>query len=412
MSRLNEEIENILSEADSPTESANSAGGESKAETLVTDDPAAKTDEAPTDKEGESLPMTTTSKAPSRKGDKVNSEDDPVDPPTGVKSVVDEVDPHNGLPISESKDEDDDEDDDDDLDESKLDNFGGKKAKPFTKEDGKKTKKEEKDDEDDDIKESFASLDLEEDIAALTSGHADLSEDFKVKAKMMIEAATRVKLEEAYETLKERMEYRYEVKLNEAKAEHEEYLEEKLDSYTNYVADEFMKENKLAVDHGIKNDMTESFIEGLKTLFAEHYVEIPEDKQDIVGELSEKLEETQTDLSEAIDQINALKSNLKDKTKSEIIEECVEGLSDTRADKIRALSEQVAFDSEDSYRDKVETIVESYASVKQADSANATGVLTEDVETNSLNDQPADMSDPMARYAATLGAVATRPKQV
>ena len=203
--------------------------------------------------------------------------------------------------------------------------------------------------------ETVAEYDIEEDVNALLGGE-DLSEDFKAKAKTIFEAAINTKVAE----VKEALEAQYQEQLADRLVEATEELKERVDSYVEYVADEWVNENELAIEQGLKTEMTESFLGGMKSLFEEHYVTIPEEKYDVLESMVEKLDDMETKLNEQIEKNIALNSRLSESVADGILDEVSEGLASTQKEKLASLSESVEFESEESYREKLETLKESY----------------------------------------------------
>ena len=252
----------------------------------------------------------------------------------------------------------------------------------------KKSKKSEEDDED--MKEGF---DIEEDVNALLGGE-ELSEQFKAKAKTIFEAALKSKVTEIKEAL--------EVQYSEALAEEVEVVKEELsnrvDAYLEYVSDEWFAENALAIEGGLKTEMTESFLEGMKGLFEEHYVTIPEDKYDVLESMVDKLDDMETKLNEQIEKNIALNKRLAESVADGILDQVSEGLASTQKEKLASLAESVGFESEEEYREKLETLKESYFSRSVSPSAK-TETLSEGVD--SSHDS---VSGSMAAYLKTLSA--------
>ena len=252
----------------------------------------------------------------------------------------------------------------------------------------KKSKKSEEDDED--MKEGF---DIEEDVNALLGGE-ELSEQFKAKAKTIFEAALKSKVTEIKEAL--------EVQYSEALAEEVEVVKEELsnrvDAYLEYVSDEWFAENALAIEGGLKTEMTESFLEGMKGLFEEHYVTIPEDKYDVLESMVDKLDDMETKLNEQIEKNISLNKRLAESVADGILDQVSEGLAITQKEKLASLAESVEFESEEEYREKLETLKESYFSRSVSPSAK-TETLSEGVD--SSHDS---VSGSMAAYLKTLSA--------
>ena len=207
------------------------------------------------------------------------------------------------------------------------------------------------------------SIDVKDDVEALLRGE-EFSEEFKFKAATIFEAAVKSKVVEELEKL----EKTYEEKLEEKVAEIAESVEARVDAHLDYVAEQWVSENELAIDNGLRSDLTEEFILGLKELFEQHYVDIPEDKYDVLGEMSEKLDQMEEKLNEQIEVNVELKKSVGTYIKDGIIAEVSEGLAQTQKEKLASLAEGVEFVSEESYREKIETIKENYFPKSQASS--------------------------------------------
>ena len=231
-------------------------------------------------------------------------------------------------------------------------------------------------------------VDIDDDVNALLGGQ-ELSEEFRDKAKTIFEAALKSKVTE----LREAMEAHYEAKLVEEVEGMKDELIERVDSYLEYVADEWLQENALQVERGIRTEMTESFLEGMRGLFEEHYVSIPEDKYDVVENMVDKLDEMESKLNEQIEKNIAITKSLSEATGGNILSDVSEGLSSTQKEKLASLAEGVEFESEESYKEKLETLKESYfkAAPKRSDSE----VLNESAATP-------DVSGSMAAYIQAL----------
>ena len=201
---------------------------------------------------------------------------------------------------------------------------------------------------------------IEEDVNALLSGE-DLSEEFKEKAKTIFEASINAKITDIENQLNEQ----YEKALNEQVEEFKVELNERTDAYLEYVAQEWMEENALQVENGIKTEMTESFMEGMKKLFEEHYVTLPDDKYDVLENMVDKLDEMETKLNEQIEKNVALNQKLGESTAQTIFNNVAEGLAVSQKEKLQSLAESVEFESEESYRGKIETLKESYFGAKK-----------------------------------------------
>ena len=202
---------------------------------------------------------------------------------------------------------------------------------------------------------TYEEIDIEEDVTALVEGE-ELSEEFREKAKTILEAAIKGKVVE----IKEVLDAEYESKLLEEVTEIKSALNERVDSYLEYVADEWFTENQLAVEAGLKEELTESFMTGLKGLFEEHYVTIPEEKYDAFDTMVEKLDDMEQKLNEQIEKNIGLTKEISESRKQIVVDESARGLTETQKDKFQELVEGVDFESEESYRGKIETIRESY----------------------------------------------------
>ena len=198
-------------------------------------------------------------------------------------------------------------------------------------------------------------VNIEDDVNALLGGE-DLSEDFKAKAKTIFEAAINSKVAEVKVALEEQ----YAAKLEEGVAAEKASLSERIDSYLEYVADEWFTENQLAVEGGLKEELTESFLGGMKNLFEEHYVQIPEDKYDVLESMVEKLDDMESKLNEQIEKNIGLNKRLAESVADGILESVSDGLASTQKEKLASLSESVEFASEQEYREKLEVLKESY----------------------------------------------------
>jgi hypothetical protein len=238
-------------------------------------------------------------------------------------------------------------------------------------------------------------VDIEEDVNALFGGE-DLSEEFKEKAKLVFETALNAKVSE----VKEALEAKYQETLDERIAEEKASLSERVDNYLEYVADEWFTENALAVEQGLKTDMTESFLSGMKSLFEEHYVTIPDDKYDVLESMVEKLDDMETKLNEQIEKNVSLNSRLGESVANGILESVSEGLASTQKEKLASLSESVEFESEESYREKLETLRESYFSSKAKSPAAKSDTISEGVDSADAT----DVSGSMNAYLKTLSA--------
>jgi SHS2 domain-containing protein len=198
-------------------------------------------------------------------------------------------------------------------------------------------------------------VDVTADVNALVEGE-ELSEEFKTKAATIFEAAVKTKIQEELELVHSA----YEETLEEELTKTREELAEKVDEFLNYVATQWMSENELAIEHGIKNDIAENLITGMKSLFAENYIEVPEEKFDLFDDMVEKLDEMEAKLNEQIEVNVGLNRQLGEQVKHGIVASIADGLADTQKEKLAGLAENVEFESEDQYREKVQMLKESY----------------------------------------------------
>ena len=240
-------------------------------------------------------------------------------------------------------------------------------------------------------------IDVEEDIKALLEGE-DLSEEFQDKARTIFEAAIKSKVSE----LKEELSKEFEKALTEEVASIKEEIEDRSDAYLEYVAQEWLEENQLAVEHGLKTEMTESFLTGMRGLFEDHYVTIPEEKYDVLNSMVEKLDEMEDKLNEQIDKNVALKKRLSESTSDVIFAEVSEGLAVTQKEKLESLAENVEFESEENYREKLVTLRNSYFSPDVQKDTSET--ISESTETGH---QP-QASGRMESYLQTLQRVSRK----
>ena len=234
--------------------------------------------------------------------------------------------------------------------------------------------------------------DMEDDVNALLGGE-ELSEEFKAKAKTIFEAAINAKVAEIRATIEEE----HEAKLAEEVAEEKEALQERVDSYLEYVSDEWMEENILAIEHGLKTELTESFLSGMRSLFEDNYVTIPDDKYDVLESMVEKLDDMETKLNEQIEKNIGLNKRLSESVADGILESVSDGLAATQKEKLASLVESVEFESETEYRNKLETLKESYFPGKTSTAKTETLTEGEDVP-------PALATGSMASYLKTLSA--------
>jgi len=263
--------------------------------------------------------------------------------------------------------ESEDEDEDEDLSKK----FPRKKSKKGAKE----NEDEDEDPEDESVKEQFQQIEsqIEEDVQALLSNE-ELSEEFKFKAKTVFEAALNARTEQ----IEEAIICKYEIQLQEEILEVAEVLEQRIDAYLEYVAEEWISENELAIEQGLRSQMTESFLVNLKNLFEDHYVTIPEERYNVLEDMVGKLDDMETKLNEQIKTNVALNKRLAESVTNVILGEISEGLALSQKDKLASLAENVEFDGEAEYREKLVALKESYFQGKTGTHRNTQDYLVED----------------------------------
>jgi hypothetical protein len=281
-----------------------------------------------------------------------------------------------------------------DEDEELLEAAEEEEEEEEEEEGGKKGKKKEKEEEEEEEEEMEEEFNIDEDVNALLAGE-ELSEEFQEKARTIFEAALRSKVFD----IKEALEEQYSVALAEEVEEIKSELSERVDAYLEYVASEWMEENSLVIEHGLKTEMTESFLQGMKGLFEEHYVSIPEDKYDVLESMVEKLDEMETKLNEQIEKNVSLNKRLAESVADGIFEQVADGLADTQKDKLASLAESVEFESEEEYREKLETLKESYFPSRGVSPSTKSDTLSEGVSVDHESH-----SRSMAAYLKTLSA--------
>jgi len=263
-----------------------------------------------------------------------------------------------------------------------------KSGKDVTKEEQHEDEKEK-----DMKKESYEdTIDVSADVEALTKDE-DLSEDFKAKASTIFEAALKSKISE----MKIRMNASYEEKLKEETEDQKAKLTEKVDSYLNYVVEEWMKENSIAIERGIKGEIAEDFISGLKKLFEDHYIDVPDEKYNVLEDQASKIEELEKKLNEEIGKNVEQSKEVGELKRQDILDEASKDLADTAKEKFNKLAEEVEYSNEKDFTTKVSTIKESYFGTKVKTSGNE---IDEVVAGDSS--QPEDLSNAMASYTAAI----------
>ena len=295
-------------------------------------------------------------------------------------------------------------------------NAGAADAMPKLKEGSKETEKtpedkeekaeamHDKEDEKKDMKAGYmkagykkeeSELDIKADVDALV-GDSDLSEEFKQKAATIFEAAIKAKVKEE----SQRLQGEYETKLAEDTETHKAELVEKVDSYLNYVVEEWMQENKIAIERGIKGEIAEDFIGGLKKLFEDHYIDVPDEKYNVLEDQASKIEDLEKKLNEEIQKNVELNKSNGELKKEEIIAKSSEDLTDVQKEKFNKLAEEVEYSNEEDFTSKVKTIKESYFGAKEEAKSND----IDDVAVGDGSEQvdPADLTNSMAAYTAAI----------
>ena len=340
-----------------------------------------------------------------------------------------------GATLAEQDDEDEEEDDEDEVedddDEEKVKVKEGKLPPALQKAIDKKKGKSKNDDEELDelkdvedlggetgagspkkalkvslvkaskkkIKKEDLEINVEKDVKALMEGEETLSDEFKTKAATIFESAVSTKILSEVNSRIEILEGEYAQELEEAKEEHSTQLTEKVDSYMNYVVEEWMKENELAVERGIRSELVEDFMTGLRNLFQEHYIDIPEEKVDLVDDLFGKVEELEGKLDEEINRSVDLKKELSEYKREETIREVSDNLADTEKEKLSKLAEGIEYEDKEQFNEKLGVLKENYFPTNEA---KAETTSDEDPVTNSeeLNEKVKDPT--MTHYVDAL----------
>jgi len=228
---------------------------------------------------------------------------------------------------------------------------------------------------------------------ALTAGQDDLSEEFKTKAATVFESAVNSKVKEIAETMEADIKTNYEQDVSK----HKEELTEKVDSYLSYVVEEWMKENEIALERGIKGEIAEDFITGLKKLFAEHYIDVPDERYNVLEDQASKIESLEKKLNEQIEKNVELNKDNAEKTRNEIMSEVASDLADTAKEKFAKLAEEIEWSNADTFKSKCETIKESYFGAKKEEVKDELhDVAAVDGASNE------DLSKAMAAYTAAI----------
>ena len=237
-------------------------------------------------------------------------------------------------------------------------------------------------------------IDVKEDVNALVNGESELSEEFKQKAATIFEAAVKSKVKSEIE----RLEDSYSKELEESKSSLKEDMVQKVDNYLNYVVEEWVKDNELAIERGIKGEIAEDFIGGLKQLFEDHYIDIPDEKYDILEAQAKEIDELKAKVNSEVEKNISLKKENADLTRGEVFEEVSDSMADTEKEKFKELTESVDFEDADDYKKKLETIKESYFKSE----AKPAETNVDSISSNSGTVDPSDLSDTMSRYTAAI----------
>jgi hypothetical protein len=323
--------------------------------------------QAPQKSEGAPDPMPTLKKEGAKETEK-ESEDKEIkegEMPAGLKKYLDKKD---------------------DKKESMDDKEKEKVNASYKSEDADAEKKDEK------VKEEKKDIDVKEHVDALVAGDDSLSEEFKQKAATVFEAAIKSKVKEIAEDIQAD----YDKKLTEETSKSKDELVEKVDSYLAYVVEEWMKENELALERGIKGEIAEDFIGGLKKLFEDHYIDVPDEKYNVLEDQSSKIEELNKKLNESIEKNVELSKENGKLQRQDIIDEASKELAETQKEKFNKLAEEVEYSNEEDFKSKVATIKESYFGKKESTSE------IDDVAAESNAEQPQDLTNAMAAYSAAI----------
>ena len=268
--------------------------------------------------------------------------------------------------------------------------------KDEVKEEAEDKKEDEKEVKKETAKDKVKDMDMKEDVNALTEGE-DLSEEFKAKAATIFESAVKAKLVEEIEKL----ESEYEAKVDEKVSEVKEEIVDKVDAYLNYVVEEWMKENELAIEKGLRNEITEDFIGGLKSLFESHYINVPQEKYDVIENQAAEIEKLKEEVNKTIEKNVELNQKIAESTRSDIIKDVSADLAATEADKLNGLAESIEYKDADSFRKSVETLKNSYFPKSKA-SDNESNEVAE-------NNAGLDLSESMAAYTAAISKTKKNP---
>ena len=305
-----------------------------------------------------------------------------------VQSFIESLDPAVGDPAKDATEGDRDED----KGNSKATQ---KQTTPV------ESKQEEEDEEEEEVKKESYEIDMTDDIEALVADE-DLSQEFKTKAKTIFEAAVATKVKERITEVEAQSQKDTDAAVEEIK----EDLTEKVDNYLNYVAENWVTENELAIERGLKSELTEDFINGLKKLFEEHYVEVPEDKFDVVEELAGRLDDTEDKLNEEVAQNISLSQDIEELKREKIISEASQELADSEQERLKELTEDVDYESAENFQEKVSTLKEAYFKTGKFEAvSDDTTVASSDTDPLST-DEVQNANPGMAGYTAAISKFA------
>ena len=256
--------------------------------------------------------------------------------------------------------------------------------------------KDEKEVKKETAKDKVKDMDMKEDVSALTDGE-DLSEEFKAKAATIFEAAVKAKLVEEIEKLEGEYESKVAEKVEETKSE----IVEKVDAYLNYVVEEWMKENELAIEKGLRAEITEDFIGGLKSLFESHYINVPQEKYDVIEAQTAEIEKLKEEVNQTIEKNVELNQAIGQHVRQDIINDVSSDLAETESEKLKGLAESIEYKDAESFRTSVETLKNSYFPKAKAS----------ETESNEVAEQNAgaDLSESMAAYTAAISKSKKNP---
>jgi catabolite regulation protein CreA len=305
-----------------------------------------------------------------------------------VQSFIESLDPAVGDPAKDATEGDRDED----KGNSKATQ---KQTTPV------ESKQEEEDEEEEEVKKESYEVDMTDDIEALVADE-DLSQEFKTKAKTIFEAAVATKVKERITEVEAQSQKDTDAAVEEIK----EDLTEKVDNYLNYVAENWVTENELAIERGLKSELTEDFINGLKKLFEEHYVEVPEDKFDVVEELAGRLDDTEDKLNEEVAQNISLSQDIEELKREKIISEASQELADSEQERLKELTEDVDYEDAEKFQEKVSTLKEAYFKTGKFEAvSDDTTVASSDTDPLST-DEVQNANPGMAGYTAAISKFA------